>query len=271
MFHKFKPAIIALTSAIIALGLVFLLSTVVWIAITGFVWDSFFSILSNILKKGGSYSTLLTAIVVAVAFQSYKDAENKCKESEDKIKEIGQYTIAFQREEVEIREKTYGDIMAIEEETDFALKDPRDEIKEVISFAVKFLTSGKESTNLQCIMVFEDSYFSENKKKIIQNYYGFLQRTYLQNPLYLAARQTNPELKCENRNRYVNMFIRKPINDEYKSIWFSAITDQGVLLFIKVKLRLTEKDIGQQKNYFCQLINQLSYSVENGDIKALYY
>jgi len=269
MNQKIKSAIIALCSAASALAVVFMSAAVIWILITDRDLSNYFFVLSRVMRNGGTYSALLAAIVAAVAFQSFKDAEAKHKESEVKIKQIGQYTIAFQLEEKQDQPvKTCGDIIAIKNEEDYLFEYKKDQfLKKICIFPIQFLTSGKESTNLQCIMAFEDEYFKKNKKEIIRNYYGYCQRLNLQNPRYCAARQTNPKLECETRNRYVKLFLHIPENEGYSFIWFSAITDQGFLLFIKVKLKINLFE----KGHYCQLISQFSFSVENGKLKPLYY
>lgn len=269
MIQKIKSAIISLCSAATALVVVFMIAAVIWILITDRDISNYFFVLSRVMRNGGTYSTLLAAIVAAVAFQSFKDAEAKHKELEEKIKQIGQYTIAFQLEEKQEQPvKTCGDIIAIKNEKDYNFEYVEDQTpKEFCFFPIQFLTSGKESTNLQCIMAFENEYFNKNKKKIISKYYDHCERLNLHNPLYCAARQTNPKLECETRNRFVNLILHLPKNEAYSFIWISAITDQGYLLFIKVKLEVNTFE----KEQHCQLISQFSFSVENGKLKALYY
>ncbi|MHB8130079.1 MAG: hypothetical protein ACYDEX_13885 [Mobilitalea sp.] len=269
MNKKIISAIIALYSAATALVVVFMSAAVIWILITNRDFSNYFFVLSRVMRNGGTYSALLVAIVVAVAFQSFKDAEAKHKESEEKIKQIGQYTIAFQLEEKQDQPvKTCGDIIAIKNEEDYLFENREDQSqKEFCVFPIQFLTSGVVSTNLQCIMAFEDEYLNKNKKEIISNYYSCCERLNLQNPLYCAARQTNPNLECETRNRFVNLFLHLPKNDGYSFIWFSAITDQGFLLFIKVKLKTSTFE----KRHHCRLISQFSFAVENGKLKPLYY
>lgn len=269
MNQKVKSALIALCSAATALVVVFLSAAVIWALIIDRDFSNYLFILSRVMRNGGTYSALLAAIVVAVAFQSFKDAEAKHKELEDKIKQIGQYTIAFQREEKQGQSvKTCGDIIAIKDEEDYLFENKEDQSqKEFCVFPVQFLTSGEVSTNLQCIMAFENEYFNKNKKKIIRNYYEHCARLSLQNPLYCATRQTNPKLECETRNRFVNLFLHIPKNDGYSFIWFSAITDQGFLLFIKVKQEINT----YEKGHHCRLISQFSFSTENGKLKPLYY
>lgn len=268
MKQKIKSAIIALCSAATALVIVFLCAAVIWTLITNRNFSNYFFVLSKVMRNGGTYSALLAAIVVAVAFQSFKDAEAKHKESEEKIKQIGQYTIAFQLEEKQDQPvKTCGDIIAIKSEEDYLFENIEYQSqKEYCVLPIQFLTSGVVSTNLQNIMAFEDQYFNKNKKKIVSNYYNCCERLNLQNPLYCAARPTNPKLECETRNRFINLFLHLPKNDGYSFIWFSAITDQGFLLFIKVKLKISTFE----KRHHCRLISQFSFAVENRKLKPLY-
>lgn len=266
---QIRSAAIALLSAGVVLAVIFLISTAVWILITDWVFADYFIVLSKIIKNSGTYATLFATVVAAVAFQSFKDAENKRKESEEKIKQIGQYSIAFRLEEKQNELfSTCGDIIAINEDKDFNYEyEGKKPDSSFIVFPIQFLTSGKESANLQCIMAFEEEYFNRNQKKIIKDYYGFCERQNLPNPIYCAARQTDPSLICEKRNRFINLLIQRPKEEKMKFIWIAAITDQGYLLFIKIKLRL----IKTKQEYHCRLISQFSYAVENGKIKPLYY
>ncbi|MCL2404509.1 MAG: hypothetical protein FWC92_03060 [Defluviitaleaceae bacterium] len=270
MRHKITSVIKALCVASVVLAIVFLSAAATWILLTDRFFSEYLIVLSSILRNSGVHSTLLAAVVATVAFQSIKDADTKNKESEDKIKQIGQYTIAFQLEEKQgIPITTCGTIIVIENDNDYLLEyDDVINDESLIPFAIQFLTSSDISTNLQCIMAFGHDYFIENQKKIISNYYDYCEKQNLPNPLYCAARQTNPLLECEKRNRFVEIFIRVPQNICYKSIWISAITDQGVLLFIKVKLRLENFE---NKRYHCRLISQFSHSIENGKVNPLYY
>lgn len=270
MKQKIKSAIMMLFGAATTLVVLFLLAAFIWILITTKDYSSYYFILSRIMKNGGTYSALLAAVVAAVAFQSIKDAEVKRKESEEKIKQIGQYTIAFQKEEEQDKRPiTCGDVIVIKNDQDFDFEHSGVLNQSFCAYSVQFLTSGKESTNLQCIMAFEDDYFcvDKNRKKILNDYYGVCEKLKLPNPLYCASRQTNPELKCESRNRFINLIIRVPEDDAFRFIWFSAITDQGFLVFIKVKLKLENRE----NKHYCRLISQFSYSVENGKLKPLYY
>lgn len=269
MNQKIKSAILTLCSAATVLVVVFMFAATIWILITDRDFSNYFFVLSRVMRSGGTYSTLLAAIVVAVAFQSFKDAEAKHKETEEKIKQIGQYTIAFQLEEKQDQPVNIcGDIIAINNEDDYLFEHKEDQSsQEIGAYPFQFLTSGEASTNLQCIMAFENEYFNNNKNEIISNYYSYCERVNLHNPLYCAARQPNPNLECETRNRFVNLFLHLPKNDGYSFLWVSAITDQGFLLFIKVKLEI--RTFVKRKH--CRLISQFSFAVENGKLKPLYY
>jgi hypothetical protein len=271
MSLKFKSLMSALGIAIFVLCALFLLVALAWILVTDSDFTKYLLVLSRVFRYCGSYSTLLAALVATIAFQSVKDAEVSRKESEGRIKTIGLYTIAFQKEEEQDATtpvSTCGDIIAIHEESDFriSLKDVKG--RGLCVFPVQFLTSGEKSTNLTCLMAFEDDFFSKNKKKIIANYYAFCEKVQLQNPLYCAARQTNPDFKCEKRNRFINLALHAPEKTEspYKFVWVSAIADQGFLFFIKVKVKVQRINSG----YGCQLIAQFRYYVENKQIKQLY-
>ena len=283
MIRNVKSAIIAMLISVMLLGILFLLATFVWLTLTGFQ-QSFFEVLSKILAKGGAYSTLLSVVIGTVVFQSIKKEEEKQLKSheediarkrnwEEKTKALGQFTIAFQREEDQnsVAIVSRGFVIAISAARDFSLDEEAarniDDLGIWAIFDVKFLTSKATPTNLKCIMAFEDAYFRENEMGIIANYYGVLSKSKSQNPLYCVARPTNPDISCNDQNKYFCFAIKMPHDSEYKSVWFSAITDIGIMLFIKAKIKLSQRDDGIR----CELINQLSFAVEDGKLKALHY
>ena len=269
MSLKFKSLISALAIAISVLCALFLLAALAWILVTDRDFSKYLFVLTKVFRYCGSYSTLLAALVATVAFQSIKDAEASRREAEEKVKNIGLYTVAFQKEEEQDAQvTTCGDIIAIHDESDFNISLIGTVTSDLRVYSVKFLTSGEKSTNLTCIMAFEDDFFKKNKKRIVAEYYAFCEKVQLQNPLYCSARQTNPTIVSEDKNRYINLALHVPERTEgfYKFVWVSAISDQGFLLFIKVKVKLERKD----SHYLCRLIAQFRYYAENKQIKQLY-
>lgn len=126
-------------------------------------------------------------------------------------------------------------------------------------------------------MAFEKEYFDKNKKRIIKDYYSFCEKQILPNPMYCVARPTNPNFHFEEgkeSNRYIKLYISMQKPGE-KFIWISAITEQGFLLFIKIKTELseieTEGEKPEEKLFQCKILGQFSYYVNDGKIKELYY
>lgn len=264
-------AIKATLYALIVLLGIFLGSTLLWILITSYEIQDFFLVLSLILKKAGSYSTLLVGIVVTIFYQiSMKEREI---EQEDKVKisELGYYTLAFKRPDDDYEEKYNGDKLVVEicDEEDYKFS-PHKENKNYYHFPAKFLTSKIESTNLKNIMAFGEEYFEENRKDIIKNYYQYCEKVTYATPLYCSTKPTS-ELKNNSdadRNRYYWLVLKSGKNEDniIKKFWIAAVTEEGILMFVKVKARLEKKEDG----ILLLLLQQTTYYKSQGELEVLY-
>lgn len=269
--YKQGRAIKATLYALIVLFGIFLGSSLLWILITPYRIQDFFLVLSLILKKAGSYSTLLVGIVVTIFYQiSMKEREI---EQEDKVKicELGYYTLAFKRPDDNYKEKYNGDKLVVEicDEEDYKFS-PHKENKNYYHFPAKFLTSKKESTNLKNIMAFGEEYFEENKKDIIRNYYQYCEKVTYATPLYCSTKPTS-ELKNNSdadRNRYYWLVLKSGKNEDniIKKFWIAAVTEEGILMFVKVKARLEKKEDG----ILLLLLQQTTYYKSQGELEVLY-
>lgn len=70
--------------SIVITGLIFLLASIFWITITDYEFSDFLLVLSRVLEKASSYSTLLAAFVATIFFQSYSLTKNQKSELEAK-------------------------------------------------------------------------------------------------------------------------------------------------------------------------------------------
>ena len=89
-------------------------------------------------------------------------------------------------------------------------------------------------------MAFSADYFEKNEESILKDYYGYCERVTYASPLYCSTKPTS-ELKNNNDediNRYFWLFLRDTLEAKFKTFWISAVTEEGILLFIKVKVRI---------------------------------
>lgn len=269
--YKQGRAIKATLYALIVLFGIFLGSSLLWILITPYRIQDFFLVLSLILKKAGSYSTLLVGIVVTIFYQiSMKDREI---EQEDKVKisELGYYTLAFKRPDDDYQEEYNGDKLVVEicDEEDYKFS-AEDENDNYYHFLAKFLTSKEQSTNLKNIMAFGEKYFEENRKDIIKNYYQHCEKVTYATPLYCSTKPTR-ELEWGNsmdRNRYYWLILKYTEKEEkvIKKFWIAAVTEEGIIMFVKVKARLEKKGDGM----LLFLLQQTTYYKSQGELEVLY-
>lgn len=255
---------------IILMG-IFVGSTILWIIITPFKFEEFNNVLSLILKNAGSYSTLLVGIAVTTFYQIYVKEREVEKEDKVKIKELGYYTLAFKRNEDDYSEEYNGDKLVVEicDEKDYEFSPHRNS-RSYYHFLAKFLTSKKESTNLKNIMAFGEKYFEENKKDIIRNYYKYCEKVTYATPLYCS---TKPTSDLENhssidKNRYYWLVLKcdERLEKVIKKFWIAAVTEEGIVMFVKVKAQLT---VNRQRMELL-LLQQTTYYKSQGKLEVLY-
>lgn len=267
--------LLPILGSIFVVAAIFIFSDVIWIGISDYKFSDFFFVLQLILEKMGAYSTLLAAIVATIFFQSYTASKSEDKDIELKIQNIGHYTLAFPREDDEYSEKFTGDKIVLEICTndDFEIED-FEKVKEnkYVYLFIKFLTSKNTSSNLKNMMSFSEDFFDKNKKHILTNYFSYCEKIKYPSPLYCSAKPTS-ELKNNieaDRNRYFNLFVKADSEEIIKNIWISAITDEGVLLFIKVKLKIQSLMKNEKMGCYIQLLQQTSYFKHNNKLYTLY-
>ncbi len=267
--RKLWTAIVWSFVASIVIGLIFLCMTCVWILLTDYAYKQFNQVLCLCIKNAGSYSVLLVGIVVTIFFQIYSQEKEIENEERVKIEEVGYYTLAFSLEEFHYEEKFVGDkiVVEIQDEEDY-LYDPTNIDPNKFHVLIKFLTSKKESTNLKNIMAFNERYFEENKKEILDNYYKSCEKIEYCSPLYCATKPTNDNTEDikDNRKRYFWIILNCSEKSIIKNVWFSAVTEEGLLLFIKAKLKLEKVDNRLKVN----LLQQTTYYKGKNGIVALY-
>lgn len=261
--------------SIVVIVAIFVFSTLIWIAISDFKNSDFNFVLQLVLKKSGTYSVLLSAIVATIFFQSYTASKAEDKEKELKIESIGHYTLAFKREEDEYSEIFKGDKIVLEicTDEDYKIESINDiNVEKYMLFNIKFLTSKDVHSNLKNIMAFNDDYFIKNKKDILTNYYSYCEKMSYISPLYCSAKPTSEldnNVKADI-NRYFNLFFNKDIKEIKRTIWISSITDEGVLLFIRAKINLYPIIKEGKEGYCCELLQQTSYFKHNNELQPLY-
>lgn len=249
---------------------IFILATMLWIVITPYTFNQFFLVLSLILKKAGSYSTLLVGIVITVFIQIYTKEKDLETEERIKVGEIGYYTLAFPRFDDSYQEKFdgYKIVMEITKEQDYGF-NPSMKSRQQHPFMTKFLISKSKSTNLKNVMAFSDKYFEANKEKILNNYFDFCNRVEYSTPLYCSTKPTAEEKQEHSKdiNRYFWLVLTKTGADkETKNFWLSAITEEGILMFIKVKADIEYVNDGIS----IRLIQQTAYYKYKSELKPLY-
>lgn len=267
--NKLKTAIVWTFVVILIIVFIFFSMSCIWILLTKYTYKQFNQVLCLCIKNAGGYSVLLVGIVVTIFFQIYSKEKEIEDEEKTKIEEVGYYTLAFSLKENKHEEKYNGDkiVVEIQKEEDY-LFNPTEENEDMFHVPIKFLTSKKESTNLKNIMAFDEKYFNQNKKKILKNYYKYCEKIEYTSPLYCATKPTkeNRENSEENRKRYFWLVVKCPKKNMIKNIWFSAITEEGFLLFIKAKVKLQKMDTEVN----ISLLQQTTYYKSKNDIVALY-
>lgn len=148
--------------SIVMLFVIYCGASLLWIIITDYRLTQFCKVLSLVLKNAEGYSVLLVGVVITICFQIYTKEQEVIKENRIKIKEVGYYTLAFQRDEDPYTEVFRGDkqVVIISNDKDYFTETHNNKI----SFMVKFLSSKEKSTNLKNVMAFDDLYFQNNKK-----------------------------------------------------------------------------------------------------------
>ncbi len=262
---------------IIMLFGLFIASTILWIIITPFRMGDFAYVLSLILKKSGSYSTLLVGVAVTIFYQMYSKDKELEREDRVKIGEVGYYTLAFRRKDDDYEEEYNGDKIVVEicNEEDYGFS-PQKEDSGYYHFPAKFLTSKNYSTNLKNIMVFGEEYFEKNQKDIINNYYKYCERVTYASPLYCSTKPTS-ELQNNNNeidaNRYYWLHLKETENNNViRNFWISAVTEEGIIMFIKVKVRLSKVEYEEtgKTGMRLTLLQQTTYYKSQDKLCALY-
>lgn len=266
--QNFRTAMECTFFAVILLMIIFIGGSFLWIAITPYKLGQFFLVLSLCIKNAGSYSVLLVGIVITIFFQIYSKEKEIEKEDKIKIEEVGYYTLAFPRSDDKYEENFQKDkiVMEINDEEDykFSAVNKRDKC----IFFIKFLTSKEKSTNLKNIMAFGEDYFDKNKKDILKNYYHYCEKITYASPLYCSAKPTS-ELKSNKEadlNRYFWLITNTGSEAIIKNFWIAAVTEEGILLFVKVKAKIRKSDRGTQ----ISLLQQTTYYKSNNKLCPLY-
>lgn len=275
---KGSKLVTALKSTIEVIALlmgIFILGTFLWIFITPFGMTDFFHVLGLIIKNAGLYSTLLAGITVTIFYQIYM--KEKEIEQADKIKigEVGYYTLAFPSH---ASEDYTGDksVVVIHSDEDYKYSSQEERY---YCFFVNFLTSKEKKTFLKNIMAFEEEYFIENQKDIIRNYFEYCERVHCCSPLFCSTKPAgkwmdNDELTSD---RYF-WLVRNctDIHEKcYKNFWVSAVTEEGIILFIKIKVLLevkkAKKDNGKIETTIpITLLQQTTYYKSQDKLCALF-
>lgn len=257
------------------ISVLFTCATFLWICITPYTMTQFFEVLSKILQKAGSYSVLLVGIVITIFFQVYSKEKELEKEDRIKIGEIGYYTLCFPLQGEPYSEEYKDDKLVVEinceEDYDFVVQK---EDSQYFHFMTQFLTSKKKITNLKNIMAFNDEYFQENQCDILKNYYEYCEKIAYSSPLYCATKPTNVlEAQAEDGNYQYFWLLLKCSNEEkpaIKKFWISAITEEGVVLFVKIKARIQAVHESGKTRVRIFLLQQTTYYESHNKLCVLY-
>lgn len=250
------------------IAFIFIISAIVWILLSDYRYYEIATVLLLVMKSSGVYSTLFAAIIATVFFQSYAAQKSEDKDIETKIKNIGHYIIAFQRENDPYYEDFVGNKIVLEvcDERDFLIQMPN--LEQYTYIMTKFLTTKKASTKLKNIMAFSEDYFTLYQDEILNEYYSFCNRINYPSPLYCSTKPVN-EVDDNNYidiNRYFFLFLKRENKNVIKNVWVSAITDEGVNLFINVKIEIQN----HQDRFRIVLLQQTIYFNHNGKLHNLY-
>ena len=256
---------------LVCLLLVFLLAALIWIIITPYETDDFFYVLSSILKRAGAYSTLLVGIVITIFVQIYTKEKELENEEKIKVSEIGYYTLAFPSPDRSCSRKYSNDriVVEIKNEEDYKF-NPSEESKNKYHFTASFQTSKTKSANLKNVRVFSDKYFIKNKNKILRKYFAFCEKTEFCSPSYCTAMPTSEEMltsTVKENNMFWLVLNKSSAEREFVNFWVSAITEEGILLFIKVK---ASTEIVEENLLKEQLLQQTTYYKRKNKIIPLY-
>lgn len=273
---KFKKicwsAVQCIAFLMILFAVVFAGATLLCIFITSFGIHDFRMVLYRILKHIEAYNILLVGIGIIVFFRIYSKEKELEKEDAVKTSEVGSYTLALEDSEI-FNEPFSGEKMVVEitRDCDYSFETGKEEpyvSTPYINFPVKFLTSKAKSSNLKNIMIFGDGYFKKHVKGILKNYYDYCERVSYSSPIYCAAKPTKEERETaaaiRKRHFWVVTRLQKP--EETKIFWVTAVTEEGLLLFIKVKARIE----GSDRERRIVLLQQTTYCEKHNRICPVY-
>ncbi|MDF2587413.1 MAG: hypothetical protein K0S41_1254 [Anaerocolumna sp.] len=251
--------------AILLLSTVFTAATFLWIVISEYKVNEFFSVMQLILKNMGVYSTLLVGIIVSFFYNSYNAFKANDKVIEEKIKSIGHYMMAFSLNPNSLKGLSLPVVNILNDES-----DNFKEYGKTCIVPIKFLTSKDKSSNLKNVMAFSDNYFKNNKKAIIHDYYTYCMNITESNPIYCAAKPTCELINNDdaNRQRYFYLVNNNYKENNYDYIWISAITEEGTLMFIHLKYK--NQTYSKDEGVGMTLIQQTTYFAYKKDICPLY-
>lgn len=271
--NSFLVAIKYTFYVLLLLSVVFVGATVVWIGVTPYTIIQFNLVLSKIFKNAGPYSVLLVGIVITTFFQVYSKEKELQKEDKIKIGEVGYYTLAFKRQEDVYEEEYTGDKLVVEinEKSDYDFNAEEDNLR-YFHFMTKFLTSKSEVTNLKNVMAFSENYFEKNKKNILKSYYQYCEYITYCSPLYCSTKPTSELINSSeaDRNRYFWLLLKCDNNDVIKNFWISAVTEDGILLFVKVKARIRIFQENSMTKAKISLLQQTTYYESHNELCVLY-
>lgn len=258
-----------------------------------FLPDCLFPILYALLrciKNAGSYSVLLTGIAVTVILQFYANKKDIEKEMQVKVNEIGYYALGFLEKDPPDSKKSdeLNYVVLIKNQYDYYKKSL---YKNNTLFTFHFYTSKEKKINLKNILAFEGKYFDKNKRKILKKYYEYCEKIEHNSPIFSTATTTDLKNKSDSISNFKeenNDYSIHPAfysfqlctnfqneDDGIKTFWISAVTEEGILLFIKVKAfstKLTDlpKDESGNIKVSLALYQQTTYYKIKNKLHPLY-
>ncbi len=263
-FRIMLPFLISLALIVI----IFIMGAFLWIIVSPFYKaGDFFQVFRLCIKNGGSYSTLITAIIVTVFFQNYINIKNQAQERERQLREIGHYALIFPKNPNMFLPDNERLVPVISNDRDYTVKSqPDNSPRTQTCTQAHFLTSRKDASCLKNIMAFAQDYWKEHEKDILHGYADYCHKAEYPMPHFVHVcpyQAKEPEIES-----LFNLVIDPPAlgGAGIKEIWITAVTEIGALYVCRVHLKIEET---KKDHYKYSILQQTANYVEKGRAKML--
>ena len=233
------------------------------IIVLGAIWCVFHpqGFIDNLFKKLSLANTLLAMLVGTLIYGEFKrkvDEEKRQKEmlseKRDRINDSGNYHLVF----LDLKSgpnKLLADTLLQKHENmirvlfDNATADIINE--DYITLAASFYAT-KEHVVLTDIIAFEEQYYSENRQKILSDYFSYYSIGTISNPGALVASIPNSDVSLKKENVFLLLVPKECINRSTLRINFLAFIN-GYMQLVKVSLKVLDNNglsIVSQRPYY---------------------